>query len=201
MASPTPLLYNTYYHIFNRGNNRENIFIEESSYAYFLNLYARYIDPVVDTFAYCLLRNHFHLLIKTKSEEEVTALKGMHQTDASGDQISKQFSHFFNAYSKAMNSAYGRTGSLFQHPFKRVIVSSDCQFWRVIAYIHQNPQKHKFAGDFRDWKWSSYRSFLSDKPTKLQRETVLDWFGGIQQYLDLHSQWVDDAKSKWLYED
>jgi hypothetical protein len=71
----------------------------------------------------------------------------------------------------------------------------------VIAYIHQNPQKHKFVQDFREWKWSSYDALLSDRPTKLQRETVLEWFGGQDEYLKLHAEWVTDAKSRWFAED
>jgi putative transposase len=49
MASPSPLLFDTYYHIYNRGNNRENIFIQERNYQYFLNLYSKFIDPIADT--------------------------------------------------------------------------------------------------------------------------------------------------------
>ena len=57
MPSPSPLLYDTCYHIYNRGNNRENIFVQERNYEHFLNLYAKHIEPVAETFAYCLLRN------------------------------------------------------------------------------------------------------------------------------------------------
>ena len=59
MPQPVPLERGKYYHIYNRGNNRENIFLQERNYAYFLKLYARHIEPVADTFAYCLMRNHF----------------------------------------------------------------------------------------------------------------------------------------------
>jgi len=74
MTSPSPLCYGQYYHIYNRGNNRENIFVEERNYRYFLKLYVKYIEPVADTYAYCLLRNHFHFLvrIKTVAEQEQT---------------------------------------------------------------------------------------------------------------------------------
>jgi REP element-mobilizing transposase RayT len=229
MPSPSPLLYDTYYHIYNRGNNRENIFIQERNYEYFLNLYAKYIEPVADTFAYSLLRNHFHLSLRVKSEEEIIHhMKTLKVSPANKNRVgqgsltnqgvsqsrkplgsgvlgpdypSQQFSNFFNAYAKAINSAYGRTGSLFQHPFGRVIITSDRQFWNVIAYIHQNPQKHKFVADFRDWKWSSYGILLAEKPTSLKRDVVLDWFGGRQQYLDLHQEWVTEANSKWFAED
>jgi REP element-mobilizing transposase RayT len=199
MTSPSPLLYNTYYHIYNRGNNRENIFIQERNFHHFFNLYGKYIEPVTETFAYCLLRNHFHLLVKIKSEEEITETRNA-EKPLEADYPSKQFSDFFNAYSKAINAAYGRTGSLFQHPFGRVMVTSDRQFWNVIAYIHQNPQKHKFVDDFRDWKWSSYGVMLSEKPTKLNRSGVLDWFGGRDRYLELHKEWVTEAQSQWFAE-
>ena len=224
MSSPSPLLYDTYYHIYNRGNNRENIFIQERNYTHFMNLYAKYIEPIADTFAFCLLRNHFHVSLRTKSKEEIfpneeetlkvflagrqTRLaildesQGKKPLGSFVDQyLSRQFSNFFNAYSKAINTAYGRTGSLFQHPFGRVPITSEGQFWNVIAYIHQNPQKHGFVKDFRDWKWSSYRVMLSDKPTKLKRAAVLDWFGGEQSYLKLHEKWVAEADSKWFAED
>lgn len=225
MTSPSPLLYDTYYHIYNRGNNRENIFIQERNYEHFMNLYFKYIDPIAETFAYCLLRNHFHVLLKTKTEEEIQeSLKKTLKVSAVNQSLvgqgsltnqgasqsrkpsvstylSKKFSDFFNAYAKAINKAYGRTGSLFQHPFGRVPITTDRQFWNVIAYIHQNPQKHKFVKDFREWKWSSYGILFAEKPTKLKRDTVLDWFGGKESYLELHQQWVADAEAKWLTED
>lgn len=65
-----PLQYGTYYHIYNRGNNGENLFREEANYRYFLTLYAKHIVPVACTYAYALLANHFHLLIRTRTKAE-----------------------------------------------------------------------------------------------------------------------------------
>ncbi len=224
MTSPSPLLYDTYYHIYNRGVNGENIFVEERNYEHFLNLYARHIEPVCDLFAYCLLRNHFHLSLKTKSEEEIieriktlrvspaivrqskqgglaNTEEGQPEKPLGSGYISDQFSNFFNAYAKAINKAYGRTGSLFQHPFGRVPITSDRQFWNVIAYIHQNPQKHKFVDDFRNWKYSSFGIMLSENKTSVNRSDVLKWFGNKEQYLELHKVWMSDAQSKSFAED
>ena len=127
MTSPSPLLYDTYYHIYNRGVNRENIFIEERNYDLFLKLLEKHLLPVVDLVAYCMLRNHFHLLVRVKSEEEVKTLRVCsvnilhngqgHLPNKQADQsrkplgshyISDQFSNFFNAYAKTVNKAYGR---------------------------------------------------------------------------------------------
>lgn len=200
MTSPSPLLYNTYYHIYNRGNNGENIFIQERNYHYFYNLYIKYTAPLCETFAYCLLRNHFHLLVCIKSKEEIEeALKP--KESLSPDYPSRHFSNFFNAYAKAINVAYGRKGSLFQHPFGRVMITNERQFWNVVTYIHQNPQKHKFVDDFRDWKYSSYGIMLSEKPTKLNRSTVLDWFGGKEQFVNMHKEWAKEEESRWFAEE
>ncbi len=172
MTSPSAISLDTYYHIHNRGVNRENIFFEERNYVYFLDLYAKHIEPVAETFAYCLMRNHFHVFVKTKSEETLRVSKTLRVLDPS-----QHFSNFFNAYSKAINKTYDRTGSLFQHPYGRVPVTDNTQLSQVVLYIHQNPQKHMFVEDFRQWKYSSYNTLLADGPTRLQRETVLSWFG------------------------
>src|SRR5919205_3816888 len=209
MTSPSPLLYNTYYHIYNRGVNRENIFVEERNYDLFLRLFEKHLLPVVDLHAYCMLRNHFHLSVRVKSEEEIietlkvstanskhdshgvlarqvdhTQRKPLGFSNLRSHYISDQFSNFFNAYAKTINKAYGRTGSLFQHPFGRVPMSTDRQFWNVIAYIHQNPQKHGFVKDFRDWKYSSYGMILTSngKPTMIKREEIMKWFGTRDDY-------------------
>ena len=89
------------------------------------------------------------------------------------------FSNLFNAYTKAINKAYSRTGALFQRPFKRIRVDSDRYFVTLVTYIHQNPQKHSFVDDFRVWPYSSYPAMLSAKPTRLNRSDVLAWFGNV----------------------
>lgn len=206
MTSPAPLVYDTYYHIYNRGNNRENIFIQERNYTYFMKLYEKYIEPIAETFAYCLMRNHFHLVVRIRAREEVFSKAGGASINPGKRSLeayleaypSRRFSDFFNAYAKAINKTYGRTGSLFQHPFGRTAISTERQFWNVIAYVHQNPQKHDFVSDFRDWKWSSYGIMLTEKPTYFAREAVLGWFGGILGYIDLHEQWVSDVDASGL---
>ena len=205
MTSPAPLSFDTYYHIYNRGNNGENIFIQERNYDHFLNLLFKYIEPITQIFAYCLLRNHFHLLVRIKSEQEIIeSLKASGKplgSELKINTVSNRFSDLFNAYAKAIKKIYTRTGSLFEHPFGRVPITTDSQFWSVIAYIHQNPQKHKFVNDFRDWKWSSYGIIPGEKPTRLQRDIVLDWFGGKLGYWDLHQEWVSAAHSRWFAKD
>ena len=184
MTKPASLQWGQTYHIYNRGINRENLFPEERNYRYFLQLYTRHVSPVADTYAYCLLRNHFHLLVHLK---DLTDLD-----DPSTAKLpSQHFSNLFNAYAKAFNRARDRTGNLFQRPFGRIEVTSDAYFAWLVVYIHHNPEKHGFVDDFRDWPYSSYPAQLSDQPTRLQRDEVLGWFDGPQGFAMAHRQQAD----------
>ena len=188
MSNPIPLHYGSYYHLFNRGVNGENLFIQERNYGYFLKLYAYHIEPVADTYAYCLLPNHFHLLVRIKTPEEAQEQTRPAPRSYRVSPPSQAFSNLFNAYTKAVNTAYQRTGSLFERPFHRIQVTSDRYFTQLVVYIHQNPQRHGLLDDFRAWPYSSYQALLSSSPTRLKRDEVLDWFGGPEYVLDAHHQ-------------
>lgn len=190
MSKPAPLQPGRYYHIYNRGNNRENLFLEERNYRHFLRLYARYVASIADTFAYCLLKNHFHLLVRIKVAAEHDQPQVCNP--------SRQFGHLFNAYSKAINKAYGRTGSLFEHPFERKEVVSEAYLMRLVTYIHCNPQRHGLAADFRDWPYSSYHALCSAVPTALQRDEVLAWFDGPAQFAEAHFRTVNAPETTAL---
>jgi putative transposase len=185
MKTLTPLQPSLYYHIYNRGNNREDLFREERNYRYFLRLYARHVYPIADTFAYCLMRNHFHLLVRIKETSQVSETCEVFKP-------SQHFSNLFNAYTKAINKAYGRTGSLFEERFGRIEVASEAHFVNLIFYIHFNPQKHGFVDDFREWPWSSYGALRATAATKLKRTEVISWFGGQNQFEEFHRGMVDE---------
>lgn len=132
-----------FYHIYNRGNNKENLFFEHSNYLHFLNLTKKHIVPIADVYAYCLLKNHFHFLIKMKSIEE---LKLMNKVNL--DKLSQPFSNLFNGYTKAINKKYNREGSLFKVRFKRNRITDLDYLRNVISYIHLNPKKHGFTDNY-----------------------------------------------------
>ncbi len=154
------------YHIFNRGNNRENIFFEERNYFYFLQLLKRHILPIADVYAYCLLKNHFHLLLKIKDEKEILP---KYQ-----EKPHLPFSNMFNAYVKAINKMYSRRGSLFQEHLKRKRIEDKKYFIQVLAYIHLNPIKHGFTDNFITYPYSSYKAFVSNKNSHIDKETVFE---------------------------
>jgi hypothetical protein len=159
-----------------------------------MDLYSRHIAPIADTYAYCLLKNHFHLLVRIKTQEEQISVK-LHKDP------SRQFGNLFNAYAKAINKTYRRTGALFQRPFSRIIVDSDAYFCTLVAYIHQNPQIHGLINDFRDWPYSSYLLILSAGSPHVRYGEVVDHFGNLKNFIDFHHQILNQPKFLSTYED
>ena len=184
-----PLQPGQYYHIYNRGNNREDLFREERNYRYFLQLCTRHVHPIADMFAYCLMRNHFHLLLRIKEQTSQVSKTCEVLTPR---KVSQHFSNLFNAYTKAINKAYGRSGSLFEERFGRITVTADAYFTNLIFYIHFNPQKHGFVDDFRAWPWSSYHTLSAAGATELNRGEVLGWYGGARQFAEFHRGMVNE---------
>jgi REP element-mobilizing transposase RayT len=189
------LEHGKYYHIYNRGVNRCNLFYNSGNYSYFLRQYEKYIDPVADTFAWVLLKNHFHLLVRIKeiSEININQLPIPKKLQTLNIPVTLKtphlyFSDLFNAYAQAINLQENRTGSLFQRPFQRKEVDNSEYFRQLVVYIHANPVHHGFVDDFRDYPWSSYGTILSLKPTRLQRDKVIGWFNSKGEFVDQHKQ-------------
>ena len=171
------------YHIFNRGINGEDIFKEKRNYYYFLDKYKEYCSDILETYAYSLLKNHFHLIVKVKDNVIVTRKDGKGEIELNA---STQLSHFLNCYAQSYNNAYGRHGKLFEEPFKRKHVNSDSYFTSLITYVHWNPQQHQFVNDFRDWEFTSWHAILGDNETFVAREKVLEWYGSKKHFIDVH---------------
>ena len=165
-----------YYHIYNRGNNCENIFIEEKNYSYFLQLLRKYILPVADIYCYCLLKNHFHIVLKIKDD----------LPENFESKIYLPFSNLFNSYTKSINKSYQRNGSLFQEHLKRIKISDENYLKQLIIYVHLNPIKHNFSGNFQRYKNSSFLAYLSNSKTDLERNFILELFGGKDNFIFSH---------------
>ena len=180
-----------FYHIYNRGNNSEKIFFSEENYAYFLKLLTKYIFPVADIYAYCLLNNHFHILVRIKEKNEIEINKLKFSTVEKPKEVSasRQFSHFLNAYSQAVNKKYARTGSLFEKRFERKRISDNHYLRQVILYVNTNPLKHNLVEKPKDYKWSSYNSHISNAKTKLKRKEVIELFDNVENFVLCHKNY------------
>ena len=189
MQIVTPIIAGNYYHIYNKGNNGENIFFDSDNYYHFLKLYAKYINPIADTYAWCLLKNHFHMAVRIKTSEEICENDLTYSTVEKPKVIdaTKQFSHFLNAYTQYINRKHKRTGKIFQSRFKRKQIDSEDYLKNLIYYIHNNPVKHGFCKSMNLYPWSSYETIISTKNTQLKRNDVVDMFGTISNFIEFHN--------------
>ena len=206
-----PLEYGKYYHIYNRGNNYENIFIEEADYLHFLNIYDVYISPIADIYAWCLMKNHFHILVRIKDESKIGFLNS--DNSKSEDPSIKwktydvenqdkkfvkkpiptqQFKHLFNAYSRWFNIRHNRRGSLFEKNYERKLVNNQKQFTNLVVYIHNNPVKHGFVEHTIEYPWTSYLSIISKETTKIKREELVGYFDDVENFKYLHNRPFED---------
>ncbi|MBN2281492.1 MAG: transposase [Candidatus Marinimicrobia bacterium] len=141
-----------YYHIYNRGNNHSTIFYTDSNYHYFLDKFSEYLLDYIDIIAYTLISNHFHFLIKIKTQRTIIKNflkkypgKGKEVSDNEeivNKIIGQAFSNMFNSYIKFINKQENRTGGLFEGKCQRKLIKSDEYLNALIAYIQYNPIKH-----------------------------------------------------------
>jgi len=212
-----PLEGGKFYHIYNQGNNRENIFYSSDNYEYFLHKFDEYLSDFVDVYAYCLMPNHFHFLIRVKELGELETSSshflqnrpnrparfskpcrsGKPSAELSSEPlcelpsiseiVSNQFRLFFMSYSKSINKQIGRTGSLFRKNFKRKEITDLLYLQQAVVYIHRNPLHHGFLVDFQNYPWNTYSRMMEEKLTKLKKQEVLDWFGDKANYQFVHT--------------
>jgi putative transposase len=185
------------YHIYTHANGFENLFQSEENYRYFLAKYRKFIYPVAETYAYCLMPNHFHLLVKIRSEAEVMDFlkrrKNINYTSFETEVlfsrvISLQFSHWLNGYTQAYNKMYKRMGSLFVSGFKRKVVGDERYLMRLLIYIHNNSVHHGFTDCMSDWKHSSLHAYLNQDDSIINPAYFIDRFGGIENFKTFHQK-------------
>lgn len=184
------LEHGQFYHIYNHGVGERDLFRDANNYEYFLELYDKYVTPVADTYAWCLMPNHFHVLVRIKDVEECLNLTGFENLSGLKP-LHQHFSNLFNAYTKALNNYHQTRGALFERPFKRKLIDTNEYLRQVVVYIHNNPVHHRFCKHPLEYPWSSYLTCTSDKATKLKRNEVIAWFGGKQEYEKEHRKKID----------
>jgi len=99
----------------------------------------------------------------------------------------QKLSNFLNSYAKAFNKQHSRMGALFLDYTKRIELKDDSNFTSLINYIHQNPVHHGFCKSVANWEYSSYNEIVKGNDRiELKRNIVLDWFGGMEHFIDFH---------------
>ena len=159
-----------YYHIYNRGCNRENIFFENENYDFLIRKFRKQSHKFGAKFiAYCLMPNHYHLLLRQDGDIPV----------------SEFVQQVFNSYSKAINVSQKRAGTLFEGKFKGIEIKDNDYLIHLCRYIHRNPIEAKLVDDLEKWEYSNYLDWLGKRNDKLiDREFISWYFKGDQAYRD-----------------
>lgn len=179
-----------FYHVYNRGWNLGNIFIDDADYVYFEKLLARHLSiapsedadgrqykyfyPEVHLIAYCLMGNHFHMLLYQHDESAITRV----------------MKSLMTAYTAYFNSRHKRRGSLFESRYKAVWIENDTQLMHITRYIHLNHAK------YATWKHSSYADYLDDARTWIDSDPILELFSSKDSYKDFVVDYEDIQRER-----
>jgi REP element-mobilizing transposase RayT len=170
-----------FYHICNRAVGNELLFQKHSDYKNWLEDMSRIILPVSDLHAFCLMSNHYHLLVKTKESMEV-------------NQFSFAINKLQSIHAKRYNYQYSRKGSLFISPFNRIAIYSDAQLAWAFWYIHRNPLHHGITENWQDYPYSSFKHYQNNQTGFLTTDYMLDFFGGLN-YMNHHHSLLAESYS------
>jgi len=179
-----PILTGKYYHVYNRAVSENLLFYSDKDFFNFFGKLKEFILPHLDVLAYCLLPNHFHLLIKTPDVHEAKNYPSM---------ISEQFRKMFISYAVDTNRRLFRTGTLFSRPFKRILVPDEDYLKYLVFYIHFNPEKHGFINNFMEYKLSSFKAYFNNQPTLLNKEIIEHIFNNHkEEFIEYHKHYHDE---------
>lgn len=163
-----------FFHLYNRAVGDELLFQSDVDYDHWLDLLKQFLLPLCEIHAYCLLPNHYHLLVKIKEDADAVV-------------FSKKTGDAANAFVKWKNLKYGRKGGLFMTPFKRKMITDEHYLIWCLWYIHRNPLHHHYSADWQNWKYSSYKAYTSEKPTLINKAFFLDLLGGKELFMKHHT--------------
>lgn len=201
-----PFKPESFYHIVCKSVDGIDLFREDADYKVFQQRFKQFTNIIFDAWAYCLLANHAHYIVKTKTAE--TILKTINEPDNATLAMNswlydpdnellfdvmaeRQMNSFLVSFANYSNNKYSRKGGLFQKPFRRIEVVDDSHLQQAIIYTHANAQKHALVKDFKDHPYNSYTATVHNDPIFTDTKSVVDFFGGIEKFKSIHKSQVE----------
>lgn len=166
-----------FYHVFNHSSGNKQLFFDRQDYLFFLEKCKKYILPNNHLFAYCLMPNHYHFLIKVKDESNVP-----------NPNPSACFKNLFTSYAQYYNKAYQEKGSLFEPRFKRRKLRFQNEIVETVLYIHCNPVKHGLVRNLPEWGHSSFVDITRSQTSIVEKCQVIDWFEDLDNFIYVHNE-------------
>lgn len=186
MSRPLRIVYEgAVYHVMNRGLNQNLIFLEQKDYEVFLSTLdegCRLFNVTV--YAYCLMPNHYHLLICTPSGN-----------------ISRFMRHLNGVYTQRFNRDHHRDGPLFRGRFRGILVQEDSYLIEVVRYIHKNPVEAKLVDRLSRFNWSSHMAYVGRKESLagLNTNFVLKFFSGKRKAaIELYQHFMAEMENETI---
>jgi putative transposase len=216
-----PLEPDKMYYLFHQSAGKDSLFYSDENYLSFLKCYADMLVPIADTYAYCLLPNQFHYLVKIKSEkiifdflkkqnripeenlsfEEYKNL-ALNTSSLVGNifslQLNKQFTNFLNSYQQILTTEQNKKHQLLIQSTKRTLIENDEQFLDTLINIHCSPNDSSTRVDYTKWKFSSYAAYLSERASAINREVALDLFQGRDNFIAEHNKKMEQISMQLL---
>ncbi len=152
-----------YYHVYNQAKNGDPLFGNEEAFRFFLKLYQAHICPIAETYAYSLMSDHLHFLIRIRED--------------AGGKLYKPFALLFNGYAKGYSRQHETVAKVFKYKLKRKEIRSARTLMEMIRYVNQDSWRHGAAEHPGYYRFSSYRATLSAAPTLLAKDEVRGCFG------------------------
>ncbi len=187
MARPLRIEYpGAYYHVMNRGLNRQRVFANDKDRHNFLDLLGE-IHRLwkVEIYAYCLMGNHYHLLLQTPVGH-----------------LSRNMRHLDGIYTQKHNRVHHRDGPLFRGRYKAILIDADEYLLSVARYIHHNPKQAGIVSAIGNYRWSSHRGYVNYKkaPNWLNTEEILSILGRGSSRIEQYKKYMDSGVEKEIKE-
>mgnify|MGYP001168835817 CR=1 FL=1 len=186
-STKTPILPGNFYHIYNHANGDRNLFTCDDNYLYFLKRFKKYMTPYYELYAYCLMPNHYHMLVRVKDFQTEVGGKLIKDENEYIKKTTNALKNWLVSYSNSYNKVYNLRGNLFIQRTRRRLIKDDEDFRNMIVYIHMNPVHHNFVFNIDDWKFTSYHEYFTDKNNLVDKSYSLDSFGDLENFKFVHN--------------
>ncbi len=208
-----PFYFDSHYHLVFKCHGDLLLFKTNENKHYFLRRFTFFLSQYIDCWAWCLLDNHAHMIIKVRSATDIEpAINLLPEADRTismkrwiteidnekrfNELMERQFGRFMVSYTNSYNKFFKRAGGLFQSPFRRSLIKDEAHLQQAIIYVHANPQRHGLIKDFRFYSFSSYQDIVLGNPSFVNISGVIDFFGGRKKLIELHEDYMPQGRSR-----
>lgn len=192
-----------YYHIVCKSIDGLLLFKSAYDYKNFQERFKKFMGGFLDIWSFCFIPNHAHLIVKFKSIESIDLYletlavekrtKAMElfctnkeENHIYNSMVERQMNSFLASYANYVSTQYNRQGGIFQKPFKRIQIEEDAHLQQAVIYVNANAQKHCMVADYKNYNYSSYNNILQKDQYNLDAKSVLEFFGGIEKFIEIH---------------